>query len=103
MSKSCQRFVSVLLCLALLAPAIERSIHSWDHRNDFHCVSSSKHLHGAEHSCSLCDYELPAQEAGLLSSALRFYSRVSLQITCYTACFSSGSVIFSTSRAPPTA
>src|ERR1022692_3269819 len=103
MNKIWLQFISVFLCFALLAPVVERSLHSWEHRNDAHCTSSSKHLHSLEHTCSLCDYELPAQEAGILFSGLKYYFRESKQITFYTPIFSPGSVIFTTSRAPPVA
>lgn len=49
-------FTLLLLCL-FIAPQVNKGLHDFEHRNDFHCdAKGEKHLHQLEHSCTLCDY-----------------------------------------------
>jgi hypothetical protein len=45
--------------LVFLFPLVEKGLHDFSHRNDFHCAEKAdKHFHSEEHSCSLCDFHL---------------------------------------------
>ncbi|MBI2271495.1 MAG: hypothetical protein HYU69_14215 [Bacteroidetes bacterium] len=101
MSGVLKKIFSFILCAGILAPIIEKSIHSYGHRNDVHCTSASKHFHEHEHNCSVCDYELPAQLAQSSCCDFKVYCRSFLYVNNYHNSFTAGDLFFSTSRAPP--
>lgn len=101
MNNLLKKLFALVLCVGLLAPVIEKSIHSYGHRNDVHCTSASKHFHELEHSCSVCDYELPAQLVQSSFYDFKVYSRSIQFVNKYRNCFTAGDLFFAASRAPP--
>lgn len=53
-----QRIFSFFLIAIFLFPQVEKAVHDFHHRNDFHCTSSDAHFHETEHHCHLCDYNV---------------------------------------------
>src|SRR4051812_10201840 len=101
MYKTLLKIFSLLLCLGLLAPILEKSIHSWQHRNDIHCNTSGKHFHEQEHDCNVCDYDMPVQDVQSVVCDLTIYSQSVPCQNTYQASITSYNIFFSTSRAPP--
>jgi hypothetical protein len=101
MSSLLRQLFSLLLCAGLLAPIVERSIHSFEHRNDIHCTSSGKHFHALEHNCSTCDYDVPAQDVTSVFCDITIYACTPEYISNFHPGFSSQSIVSGTPRAPP--
>lgn len=61
---------SAIALLGLLAlPTFVKTIHDFLHRDDFHCVADTAHIHHSEHHCDVCDfYFSAAAETGLPAS-----------------------------------
>ncbi|HLG04277.1 MAG TPA: hypothetical protein VI731_11835 [Bacteroidia bacterium] len=57
------RIAGVFMLLVFLFPFVEKGMHDFEHRDDFHCTEkSSKHLHANDHDCSICDYQAPVSQ-----------------------------------------
>jgi hypothetical protein len=56
MLRSVQRYISCLLLALFLFPMVEKQLHAFEHAEEFHCTSTDKHFHDAEHSCEICDF-----------------------------------------------
>lgn len=101
MNKSLSKLFALLLCVAILVPAIERNVHLFKHRNDIHCNSSEKHFHTSEHNCSICDYTIPLQEFNAVSYSFNFYPSATKFFNNYTSCSTLSCAATTASRAPP--
>jgi hypothetical protein len=61
MNSSLRKLSGYFLLLAFLFPLVQKGIHDFGHRLDFHCEEKSdKHFHEQEHTCAACDYQVPA-------------------------------------------
>ena len=59
-----KKIYSLLLLLLFLFPVVEKEVHSYEHKDDFHCTTKSdKHFHSKEHYCSICDFNIPFVDA----------------------------------------
>jgi len=60
MNLTVKKIFSLLMLLAFLLPAVEKEIHSFEHKDDFHCTTKAdKHFHEEAHNCSICDFNVP--------------------------------------------
>ncbi len=55
-----RRFFSLFFLALFLFPFAEIGIHGFSHRNEEVCfVRGTKHIHNLEHSCPICDINVP--------------------------------------------
>ena len=102
MNIALKKICSLLLLMGLMAPVVEKSIHSWEHRNDVHCTSSDKHFHELEHNCAVCDYDQPVCEAASVFTGIHISSQAANYLNHYKLVFSVDRFVKSAPRAPPT-
>lgn len=75
--------ISFFILIVFLFPIITEAVHTHEHQNDFHCTEkNTRHLHVAEHHCSICDF-LP-----LSSNAPIHYNHLSFSGIFTNAIFS---------------
>ena len=96
-----KRYFSVFLLFLFLLPQIEKGIHDWHHRKDTHCsVKNETHFHEQEHSCTICDYTIPAVN----EPADTYYSfLLSVRSICYSFYSESFSISETHYQLPPRA
>ena len=93
MKQSTKKYVGLFLLLIFLYPFVEKGIHDFEHRNDFHCsTKSEKHLHEIAHSCAVCDFTVPISNhplankvKAILIETTFFYSNYISSIVLYGA------------------
>jgi hypothetical protein len=52
-----KRIISLFALVVFLFPIITEDVHSFSHKDDFHCTAQNeKHFHQAAHHCPICDY-----------------------------------------------
>ena len=67
MSNSLKKYLPLFLLFWFLFPIAEKGIHSYVHRNDFHCnAKADKHVHEVEHHCSACDFNISVSDAPIV-------------------------------------
>ncbi len=54
-----RRTFATFLIVIFLLPQVEKAVHDFEHRNDFHCNAADTHFHQTEHHCSICDFAIP--------------------------------------------
>ena len=60
MSANIKKYSAILGLLIFLTPYTLVSIHSFEHKDNFHCSATTEsHLHQLHHHCYLCDFEFP--------------------------------------------
>ena len=99
--KMFQKIFALILCIGLLVPIMEKSLHALKHSADLHCTSSDKHFHEKQHSCSVCDYELNSPDVQSIHIDFQVYAQKFEYVTQYQLQFSSSEFLFTASRAPP--
>lgn len=64
MNSSVTKILSLFLLAVFAFPFIQKEIHSLEHSDEVHCTTKTeKHFHEQEHSCSVCDFTMPASES----------------------------------------
>lgn len=81
---------------------MEKEVHNFFHKNDFHCNVSDKHFHQEEHHCNLCDFTNDVLE----SQAIFHHNILIHELGLLNYFFPSGDIIlqkevFRPLRAPP--
>lgn len=51
-----RKYFSIFTLAVFLFPLVVEEVHTYGHRNDFHCTASDTHFHELEHHCTICDY-----------------------------------------------
>jgi hypothetical protein len=65
---SLRKHLSVALVLLFLFPFIEKEVHNYSLKDDFHCAEkTTKHLHTEEHNCFICDFTIPFTDCPVIS------------------------------------
>ena len=78
--------ITALLLLLFIFPFVQKGIHDFEHRNDFHCfVLNAKHFHEKEHNCPICDFtfmdsKTPIQNNDKITlfAFIAFYSKLTV-------------------------
>lgn len=93
---------SIFLLFLFLFPLVEKEMHALEHADDFHCSSVDKHFHELEHSCSLCDYTMPATLGSANNSFHVVFNEQIILFNLYTDCINIPTAYQDIpSRAPP--
>jgi hypothetical protein len=58
MHKQLKKILSIFLLFLFLFPMVQKELHAYEHKNDFHCNSTDKHIHSIEHTCGICDFAI---------------------------------------------
>ena len=58
MDKKLIKYISPFLLFLFLFPIAEKNIHAFEHLTDVYCSANSKHFHGLEHNCPICDFSI---------------------------------------------
>ena len=98
-----QKYFSILLVFLFLSPQLEKGVHDYLQRNDFHCSTTDIHFHNTEHHCGICDYVFPFSSGQSFQDySLKNQKIASKKINLYseTVYTTSPSYFFSL-RAPP--
>jgi hypothetical protein len=93
---------SIFLLFLFLFPLVEKEMHALEHADDFHCSSVDKHFHELEHSCSICDYTIPATLGSSNNSFHFVFNEQIISFNLYTDCINIPTAYQDIpSRAPP--
>ena len=63
--------ISIFTLAVVLFPIIMEELHTFAHRNDFHCTEvNAKHFHHSVHHCPICDFVLTVSDKPFLSNQI---------------------------------
>ena len=52
-----RKYFSIVALFLFLFPTVTEEVHTYTHRNDFHCtVKTEKHFHQQSHHCAIGDF-----------------------------------------------
>jgi len=83
--KTGKQYLSLFLVLFFLFPQVEKAIHDIQHLKDSHCSEKSlAHFHKKEHSCAICDFNIPASNTPAKLSSRIILSVISVNYFEFT-------------------
>ena len=102
MKETFKKYCSIIFLFLFLFPLVEKEIHAIEHADDVHCSASDKHFHELEHSCSICDYTMPAALGSANNSFHVVFNEQIISFNLYTDCINIPTAYQDIpSRAPP--